>query len=578
MMSLVDFEELEANEVVAHMRGVFRYPALQQQLAAETSPEVLGGRYFESGAPDAVEELQVVSQDFHRCRKFKTNRSRYPQIEASSRHDEYATKAQAQKRLNCWCSIATALVRHADGFGRGRRGQQLQRSAMRRERECALGKLDDPVLIHKYKKWLRSPFALEPVEVAKRKRSAKTRKPKTDFVETKTPGTALLTSPSKSDAAVQECSRCGCSSVFDKYGDRICWCDSCWSGCLPCEASKPKQRHHNHWEDMVARLLEAHVAKTMSTHRKRFARRMQPSVSYAQRWAFLHSSFGGNVAMEGMTGALPQELTLSYQHTFTEMMQQHRQQRRIHRRWFRMLFNACERSFRSMRRHALEELSSNRRVGQHGSHDALGVELGGGTTSVREIERVAEDENVLAAMLGLDLSTYRMLKQLEEREIVPEDYELLGRLDEQVKPATLTLEELQRFPTKVHTASCNATCNHTLASFGIDFWRLPLKSIPLKRDDMVEPSTDRTRWSTDFWKLPSHVLEDDDDEIATTADVASSLEDLSCVCGVCLLEFDVGDELRSLPCGHSFHRECIDHWLLNSSTVCPVDKRDFREK
>jgi len=27
------------------------------------------------------------------------------------------------------------------------------------------------------------------------------------------------------------CKVCGCSRAFDNYGDRICWCDSCWPGC-----------------------------------------------------------------------------------------------------------------------------------------------------------------------------------------------------------------------------------------------------------------------------------------------------------------------------------------------------------
>jgi len=43
-------------------------------------------------------------------------------------------------------------------------------------------------------------------------------------------------------------------------------------------------------------------------------------------------------------------------------------------------------------------------------------------------------------------------------------------------------------------------------------------------------------------------------------------------CSVCLADLQVGDTLRSLPnCVHSFHRSCIDLWLLQSST-CPLCK------
>ncbi|KAL3501217.1 hypothetical protein ACH5RR_035666 [Cinchona calisaya] len=41
-------------------------------------------------------------------------------------------------------------------------------------------------------------------------------------------------------------------------------------------------------------------------------------------------------------------------------------------------------------------------------------------------------------------------------------------------------------------------------------------------------------------------------------------------CAVCLCEFFVQDKLRLLPlCGHAFHIDCIDKWLLSNST-CPL--------
>ncbi|PIM99493.1 hypothetical protein CDL12_28013 [Handroanthus impetiginosus] len=41
-------------------------------------------------------------------------------------------------------------------------------------------------------------------------------------------------------------------------------------------------------------------------------------------------------------------------------------------------------------------------------------------------------------------------------------------------------------------------------------------------------------------------------------------------CAVCLCEFSETDQLRLLPlCGHAFHMNCIDTWLLSNST-CPL--------
>lgn len=45
-------------------------------------------------------------------------------------------------------------------------------------------------------------------------------------------------------------------------------------------------------------------------------------------------------------------------------------------------------------------------------------------------------------------------------------------------------------------------------------------------------------------------------------------------CAVCLSDFDRDAVLRRLPCGHSFHRGCIDKWLKRNK-VCPLCLQDI---
>ena len=51
-------------------------------------------------------------------------------------------------------------------------------------------------------------------------------------------------------------------------------------------------------------------------------------------------------------------------------------------------------------------------------------------------------------------------------------------------------------------------------------------------------------------------------------------------CSVCLEVTKIGQQMRRLPCSHSYHRECIDTWLLKKRK-CPLCKLDilqyFRE-
>lgn len=71
---------------------------------------------------------------------------------------------------------------------------------------------------------------------------------------------------------------------------------------------------------------------------------------------------------------------------------------------------------------------------------------------------------------------------------------------------------------------------------------------------------------TEIKALPLSTHEPADDVEGSTA----------CECSVCLCDVCPGDSIRCLPaCGHSFHRSCIDLWLLRSAD-CPLCKRSAR--
>lgn len=45
-------------------------------------------------------------------------------------------------------------------------------------------------------------------------------------------------------------------------------------------------------------------------------------------------------------------------------------------------------------------------------------------------------------------------------------------------------------------------------------------------------------------------------------------------CAVCLCDFEAGNQLRTLPCSHKFHADCVDQWLQINKT-CPICKHEI---
>ena len=56
--------------------------------------------------------------------------------------------------------------------------------------------------------------------------------------------------------------------------------------------------------------------------------------------------------------------------------------------------------------------------------------------------------------------------------------------------------------------------------------------------------------------------------------VISSEQPLPSSCAICLEDFKEAIYVRSLKCGHVFHKKCIDTWLAQNAS-CPLDRSDL---
>jgi hypothetical protein len=66
-----------------------------------------------------------------------------------------------------------------------------------------------------------------------------------------------------------------------------------------------------------------------------------------------------------------------------------------------------------------------------------------------------------------------------------------------------------------------------------------------------------------------------DSRLACLREDRASEEHVHDICGVCMEYYEVGQTRKILPCEHVFHSNCIDTWLGQSSTKCPLDGREI---
>ena len=46
-------------------------------------------------------------------------------------------------------------------------------------------------------------------------------------------------------------------------------------------------------------------------------------------------------------------------------------------------------------------------------------------------------------------------------------------------------------------------------------------------------------------------------------------------CTICQFDFDDGEIMRKLSCGHLYHKGCVDDWLMKDKK-CPVCKIEVK--
>jgi hypothetical protein len=91
---------------------------------------------------------------------------------------------------------------------------------------------------------------------------------------------------------------------------------------------------------------------------------------------------------------------------------------------------------------------------------------------------------------------------------------------------------------------------------------------PIREDDDISVKSVERGYTDSELQLPGAKP----DPSAAMADLEGDQEEQ---CPICLIEFEEGDDIRVLPCEkeHVYHKTCIDPWLLDVSSSCPLCRK-----
>jgi len=155
-------------------------------------------------------------------------------------------------------------------------------------------------------------------------------------------------------------------------------------------------------------------------------------------------------------------------------------------------------------------------------------------------------------------STHLRLSMMD-RDFNPNDYEVLLRLDEEVRARTFTgipQSQINRLPTFILKGDDVAKLKED-ASKSVSSSTPPPSASPASSSRSLTPSS------------PKPTKPSSSSSSATNASASTPAESNVRKCAVCLELQLPGQTLRALPCLHNFHIDCIDPWL-RIKPVCPI--------
>ena len=121
-----------------------------------------------------------------------------------------------------------------------------------------------------------------------------------------------------------------------------------------------------------------------------------------------------------------------------------------------------------------------------------------------------------------------------------------------------TLSTMPRMPAAVHTSS--------------------VADAPRTSGEATSPGAGPSSASSEISEIPAAQPRPQNRSNENAADAQIMPDQIGReTCSICIVDFEEGDEIRMLPCEgkHVFHQQCVDPWLLELSSSCPLCRQDF---